>query len=241
MSEKAPTEAAPSVPSAPAKDDPPHPLTLQPINIRPWRLTAILCLIPALVIAFRWEAGLPGLDVLSLELAERHAWAGPSGIAFVERLLTDPLRVTLVVLIALALLYALLQAIGIFMDNRVWMSGHNIIRPLTGRPARVDEPQIYRQAMFDWGSWTLLSPLRTGLALFPMLGFIGTVFGLSAAIRDLPAAIEDSARLGMVLDSLYIAFDTTLLGLFGAVLCLMATRLLEDSIETLERRPGNAF
>lgn len=226
--------------SAPAEDAPAHPLTLQPINIRPWRLIAVLCLIPALVIAFRWEAGLPGLDALSLMLAERQAWAGPSVIAFIERLLSDPLRVSLVVLVLIALVYALLQAIGIFMDNRVCMSGYNIIRPLTGRPAQVDEPRIYRQAMFDWGGWTLLSPLRTGLSLFPMLGFIGTVFGLSAAIRDLPSAIEDSARLGAVLDSLYIAFDTTLLGLFGAVLCLMATRLLEDSIETLERRPGNA-
>ena len=210
------------------------------IDVRPWRLTLVLCLIPALLFAFRWEAGLPSPDAVSLLLAERFAFLGPSATAFLERLFTDFLKVALVALVGVAIVYAVLQAIGISADHQTHAAGGNILRPLTGRMFRVDTPDAYRHAMFDWGSWALLSPLRTGLALFPMVGFIGTVAGLSSAIRDLPPAIEDNSRLGVVLDSLYIAFDTTLLGLFGAVICLLTLRLLEDRIERLERRAGNA-
>jgi biopolymer transport protein ExbB/TolQ len=80
------------------------------------------------------------------------------------------------------------------------------------------------------------APLLLGISAFPILGFLGTVVGLSGAIENLPDAIDDKTKLGAVMDDLHVAFDTTLLGLVGAFACVIAASLLADQAETLGRR-----
>jgi len=61
-----------------------------------------------------------------------------------------------------------------------------------------------------------LAPLSYAIWVLPLLGFIGTVIGISDAIGDLGDVFADSARdeaLASVLGALQFAFDTTFAGL----------------------------
>jgi hypothetical protein len=73
--------------------------------------------------------------------------------------------------------------------------------------------------------------LRALLALLPLLGFLGTVVGLSAAIGALPGGATGQAagRIDLVsaVAGLAIKFETTLLGLGGAFLAALALGWLE--------------
>ena len=80
-----------------------------------------------------------------------------------------------------------------------------------------------------------LAPLRFIVWVLPMLGFIGTVVGISGSITGLESVIgsdgggQAAAGLITVLEGLRFAFDTTLLGL-GTVIPVMAL------LTILERR-----
>ncbi|CAM9998475.1 unnamed protein product [Chrysoparadoxa australica] len=71
-----------------------------------------------------------------------------------------------------------------------------------------------------------------------MLGFLGTVVGLSGAIESLPGAIGNPDALQPVLSELHVAFDTTLLGLIGALICLIGAKAIDQAWERLSRRAG---
>ena len=66
--------------------------------------------------------------------------------------------------------------------------------------------------------------------LLPVLGFTGTVLGIMRALRDMPALFDgdtaDPAQLAQVLSGLALAFETTLLGLVGAVVVTVVTLAL---------------
>lgn len=66
-----------------------------------------------------------------------------------------------------------------------------------------------------------LTPLQFAQWLLPLLGFVGTVLGVSRAIRNLELVNPgtDAMETGMpaVLDGLYVAFDTTLIGLLATI------------------------
>ena len=70
-------------------------------------------------------------------------------------------------------------------------------------------------------------PLSYVVLLLPLMGFAGTVYGVSESISALrPLATDGSAALssamGGVLDGLHTAFDTTLLGIvLGVVVALL--------------------
>jgi biopolymer transport protein ExbB/TolQ len=105
---------------------------------------------------------------------------------------------------------------------------------LSGRSG-FDDRIAYLRAAADWGADAVLAPLRVGVTVFPMLGFLGTVIGLSAAIAELPSAVKDNTKLQPVLDSLYVAFDTTFLGLIGALACILFVRVTEPHVDALGR------
>lgn len=77
--------------------------------------------------------------------------------------------------------------------------------------------------------------LRNLIAILPLLGFLGTIVGLSTTLASLPAALASGARPGegfdfsAALDGLAIKFQTTLLGLLTS---MISTALLA----ALERR-----
>jgi hypothetical protein len=61
-----------------------------------------------------------------------------------------------------------------------------------------------------------MAPLSYAIWVLPLLGFIGTVIGISDAIGDLGSVFADSNReeaLASVLSALQFAFDTTFAGL----------------------------
>lgn len=74
-------------------------------------------------------------------------------------------------------------------------------------------------------------PIRDAAMIFPAIGFIGTVVGVSLAIGGLNAVI-DNGEITPLLDGLRIAFDTTFIGLVASVV-LSALLYLIQSRATL--------
>src|SRR5690606_32951519 len=64
--------------------------------------------------------------------------------------------------------------------------------------------------------------VRALLSFLPLLGFLGTVIGLTAAIGGLPSDLGPDARggldIGASLVGLAVKFETTLLGLAGGLI-----------------------
>ncbi|MGI6244216.1 MAG: MotA/TolQ/ExbB proton channel family protein [Pseudochelatococcus sp.] len=98
-------------------------------------------------------------------------------------------------------------------------------------PDRATGPSAFRaRAELDRASRQFLRGL---VPLLPLLGFLGTVIGLSVTLAQLPmdsadagrAAIDISASLG----GLAIKFQTTLLGLAGGMIASVAVALLEKA------------
>ena len=81
-----------------------------------------------------------------------------------------------------------------------------------------------------------LAPLRFVVWVLPLLGFIGTVWGISGSITGLESVIgadgggQPTTGLLTVLDGLRFAFDTTLLGL-ATVIPVMAVLMMIEGRE----------
>jgi MotA/TolQ/ExbB proton channel family protein len=77
---------------------------------------------------------------------------------------------------------------------------------------------------FLQGREIVFGPLRLALWLFPVLGFLGTVIGVSAAIEKLPNAMKErGTQLSGVINELHFAFDTTFIGLVAAIGVMLIT------------------
>jgi len=64
--------------------------------------------------------------------------------------------------------------------------------------------------------------------LFTSFGFLGTIMGVSIAVSGLDEAM-DSREPGLLIDGLGTAFDTTFLGLVGAIAIMISRRLISLS------------
>jgi hypothetical protein len=167
----------------------------------------------------------------------------------VGRIASDPFRLALVGATIAAILYAGLQLAGLRMDVYAISEADGaarsrpVLRRLLGRPA-ADGAEAWGEweprVVADWGGDAIVGPLRMGITAFPMIGFLGTVIGLSGAIEALPRAMSDEGALGEVLGSLHVAFDTTLLGLVGALVCLFGARVIDETVDALARRVDGA-
>ncbi len=75
--------------------------------------------------------------------------------------------------------------------------------------------------------------VRSIVPLLPLLGFVGTVIGLSITLGELPRSTADGARaaadISASLGGLAIKFQTTLLGLVGGMVASTALNALEKS------------
>ena len=71
--------------------------------------------------------------------------------------------------------------------------------------------------------------------LFTSLGFLGTIVGVSLAVGGLEAAMSEGETRDLVC-GLSIAFDTTFLGLSGAILLLIGRRMLPP--RNSDEQPG---
>ena len=72
-----------------------------------------------------------------------------------------------------------------------------------------------------------MGPLRLAQWAFPVVGFIGTVIGVSGAVRTLPQVMKDENKLNELLSSLHTAFDTTFAGLAASVLVMLMLYFLD--------------
>lgn len=214
----------------------------EPPSFSPWRPFCALAALIVLPFVLTRDLGGDLLDTLSLSIDGLEPVIGQWGVEFAARLIGNTMRLAFLLGIVTAVLYGLLQLLGVGAD-RAWVEAGpgtrrtgliRAVHALSGRRCGSDRSG-FLSASADWGSDTLLSPLRLGVTLFPMLGFLGTIVGLSGAIADLPEAVRDKDRLDPVLRNLYVAFDTTFMGLLGAILCLVLARLTESRIDALVR------
>ncbi|WP_233133883.1 MotA/TolQ/ExbB proton channel family protein [Synechococcus sp. BO 8801] len=81
---------------------------------------------------------------------------------------------------------------------------------------------------------------RTMIWALPMLGFLGTVLGISVSIggfSGLLANVEDldkvKSSLTQVTGGLSTAFDTTLLGIIAAIICMLLMSITEKAEQRL--------
>lgn len=173
-----------------------------------------------------------------------------SGHPLLTRLLGDPVRLVFAAGCLATLLFIAVQLICLAIDTRL-VARHEaragLLTPLAqltrlfaARRLRAGHPEQRRLDAFDLATEgdVIADPLRLGLTAFPMLGFLGTVVGLSGAIESLPGAIGNPDALQPVLSELHVAFDTTLLGLIGALICLIGAKAIDQAWERLSRRAG---
>lgn len=135
---------------------------------------------------------------------------------------------------SLAMLYLLCVSIayGLAQIGAAWFDRsalRRVRRPLSpaasallARPPAwaADKGGVERH--FDQGREMVFAPLRLGLWLFPVLGFLGTIIGISAAIEKLPSAMNKQGdALKDVVGELHFAFDTTFFGLVAAIALML--------------------
>lgn len=175
---------------------------------------------------------------------------------WVERFLGNGFSRLIALTFLSAALYGALQLLGIAVDRRrlrrlglpdgaaraSWLAAlaGRPLRPYTGNPAtRPDEPpgdphaaadrfSLQRQGYAEAG----LLPLRFGVWVLPLLGFIGTVVGIARSITGLETVIapatggQSAEGLLAVLGGLQFAFDTTLLGLLAVIPVMLLQMVL---------------
>lgn len=90
-----------------------------------------------------------------------------------------------------------------------------LLLAVTGRPAERFGTLATDPVHLEVGIELLFYPLRQAQTLFPAVGFIGTVIGISGAIRSLPEVIQNQS-VDDLIASLHVAFDTTFIGLVVA-------------------------
>ena len=178
-----------------------------------------------------------------------------------DRFLGNAFSTAIVVVFLSAVVYAALQALGVAIDrNRLGMldapsrdassSGlATLLALLSGRSARPEACTDTRRAAIDdddpfsvgerYGLQRRryvdrgLAPLRYVVWVLPLLGFIGTVVGISDSIAGLGSVIasdgggQATEGLMTVLDGLRFAFDTTLLGLASVIPVMAFLTILE--------------
>ena len=186
-------------------------------------------------------------DAADIALPEPLAQPGP---AILTRTLADPVRLIFAAGCLAVILFVAVQLICLGIDVRLVLRHEaragvltpfaQLARGLAARRLRPGQPEQRRLDAFDLAAEgdVIADPLRLGLTGFPMLGFLGTVVGLSGAIEALPGAIGNPDALQPVLSELHVAFDTTLFGLIGALICLVGAKAIDQGWDRLSRRAG---
>ncbi|MEM7439423.1 MAG: MotA/TolQ/ExbB proton channel family protein [Pseudomonadota bacterium] len=123
---------------------------------------------------------------------------------------------------ALALLIVLHRWIGSGSTPLAYLVGLEAVNgQLTAKPANAETALALAP-----------QPIRDAAVIFPAVGFIGTVVGVSLAIGGLNAVL-DSGETTPLLDGLRIAFDTTLIGLMASVILSVLLYLIQMRVGLL--------
>jgi len=130
------------------------------------------------------------------------------------------------------------EARGSILVNRVLRGiEHFRVRKSAAETVTMMESQSAIDASNIAGSYTII---KVFIWAMPILGFIGTVMGVSSAVSGLSATLENAADVSAVTDSmksvfggLGTAFDTTLLALIMSMLVKIPTSALQKSEDGL--------
>lgn len=186
-------------------------------------------------------------------------WEGPP--PGIWRYLSNPLCQVIIGLFLTLLLYLFIQASAVALERALWLG--RTVRPrwlATLRegiadlrlPARlpIEIGADAAAAVLDQrahAAWIRLEPLRYGVWAMPVLGFIGTVTGISGAVQGLEALLgaggpaasagmdPELAPIGGVTGQLYFAFDTTLVGLICMLILALGLSWLSERELALDR------
>ena len=114
---------------------------------------------------------------------------------------------------------------------------HFRVRKSAAETVTMMESQSAIDASNVAGSYTII---KVFIWAMPILGFIGTVMGVSSAVSGLSATLENAADVSAVTDSmkgvfggLSVAFDTTLLALVMSMLVKIPTSAMQKSEDGL--------
>ena len=147
------------------------------------------------------------------------AETGTAVLTLVQRLLDSPFVVLILFVGLWAFLFGLLHLWAFQADSRGVMArlaGH---AGPTAAPVATSDASLTASLFaerWDHLSAMRMAPLSYAIWGLPLLGFIGTVIGISGAIGDLGSVFGDTDReeaLASVLAELQFAFDTTFAGL----------------------------
>lgn len=93
------------------------------------------------------------------------------------------------------------------------------------------------QAVGPVGLQLAANPIRDAAVIFPAIGFIGTVVGVTIAVGGLHA-VMDTGDTAPLLDGLRFAFDTTFLGLVASVVLTAMLYLIQSRSVILSALTG---
>ena len=209
----------------------------------------------------------------------------PEDATIVNRYLDNSLCRVIIYVFFIGMVYAVLQIAGLKLDrfhiNAVIGENDNTPPPfyrtvcyLAGRASMPDknfkpsnQAELQRQET-DSGNFAdvesiavyekfeeIMLPLNFGIWVMPIMGFIGTVIGITDAIGGIgplmgnagAGATANSGAMAQVLDGLTFAFDTTLVGLVLVVPTMLMSLFLRIGMARLntlhdnlsERLPAN--
>lgn len=163
-------------------------------------------------------------------------------LPLLARLLSNNFCIIILAIFSGGLLFALLQFIGLQVDSGALIG--SLYCFVSGRSAGATHLQDTNGMMTGDQVLELLTlrrqreflPLQYIIWVLPMLGFIGTVWGIASSIGGLTGLVGGqrggSENVQAVLSGLQFAFDTTLLGLVGSVpLMLILAALRSHAIQ----------
>jgi hypothetical protein len=170
---------------------------------------------------------------------------------FTRRYLDNNLCNLILFVALLFIIYALFQKIGLWADKACLKEEKNefsvflyIICYLTGRDYEDNTSDIAGKAS-DIKPYReiddILTPLNFGVWLLPILGFIGTVIGITEAIGGLEPLLKMTTQnnnignsMGEVIGGLKYAFDTTLIGLVLVIPVMLSNIYLRIAISRFD-------
>lgn len=224
------------------------PLTDRPL-VAPWRSLLICAVLVVLAFAVLRDMGVFAPPPPPPAAADQVAADNPilaasdaESAGLLGRIKGDTTRTVFAMACIAMALFAVIQWLTLSAERRTLRTGRAraglaaapglVLRLLAGRRLHLGQPPDRLSDAVDiaYSGDIVDDPLRLGLTAFPMLGFLGTVIGLSGAIEKLPGAIGNPDALAPVLSELHVAFDTTLLGLIGALTCLIGAKIVEQSL-----------
>lgn len=181
----------------------------------------------------------------ALGLAFPLSEGGDAAAVSLPRYLANPFCYTILLAGFWACFYGLLQVRTSDLERRLLETGrepHGLVRRAFGvaDAAVLTDTQGVRESAlgasvaadhFDVRRGARMAPVSYAIWALPLLGFVGTVVGISGAIGGLGAVFADADRdqaLKEVLEALRYAFDTTFVGL-AMVLPTMAVAVLHKA------------